>query len=1393
MDTHIIGRYSFDITCDARPRAVALQDMVSGLFRQNISAGTESLLQQLIPADMMASLDTLVLDIGKIPLKDLETELPEKILAALQQALSDLLHHHHSGSRHQLQGNITIRKGNERLLELLSFLLLHGVMPWWATTAERAQPGDIVLHLSNTSPGQLAAFLRNIARSQAVRERIVWQFPATVLQAIVEVLEPAEALFIIAGSREIMLLQRQQQLLQTETSELEKAVWLFMLTYLIMERGSNFNRKEFVRSNLWQLARHFNLAYDTVIALFYEALSHYQPTLPQTGLANFIRSLYEEITPSYIRKNNFSNDTGHNNLMSDPGEQIHLLRYYLLYGAIPWWAPGVTPRVLEQLLFHAGYHAPAPLKQMLQAVLQQQTAAARWQQLLHTSSDGAQQPSHINTIKVWADQVIATAAYAMRSNGKQMLPHNGKFATDVNGQQMIPGDGNVAINANGKQSTPGNANAITGTEGNQTIPGNGKPITDANGEQTIPGNGKPGANGKHGIIPFNSHTAEDGDATTGNAVPIPSFRTGANASFSTDSSNTQRLLRDVILHLLTYGSIPWWGKAYAHFSLNSLLQQLAGQQPDQTLTILEYAGTLPDAMHRLISDVTPSTFFRLLQHRGMHTAAEEVYDNLYTLLSAVQQLVNVSTLPQEQLVLQAIWQSLAATRYRQIDKEILLQRLLMPAWSQASVAAPHMIGFLAQQLLPAIRHLSGNTILAGDLQQWTDSLVEKLRGNQADELPSMPREPLPVLANASPAVVVAWLQQFLLSGQLPAAAGETDSVYAAALLQWLYEYHREYITTLQETIVLSPTLFQLLEELYLRLEPEVAPIQALLQPWLEKTIASSGVSLTTGNSQAYRPAVAFRSLLQRMERYPAITAENQQQVLLNEATELLTVFLTRHRLPEKLGQLTNTGTNEIVKAAVILLFHAAPAVLQQLFSSHRQQLQARLQVYGLFSFYAGPPDSQIRRSLDVFAIPDSLLLLQETGRHTGADNITDLRKAVHFYKQRGRQERKLFYTKILQHTALIEQMAEHLDDESFLDMMQDVPLGWSSHTTDALHELQDLLGSLLPGSQEKMQLQQLFRRFHLLLLGAHIHVYNAATYAARLLDFITTTAPGIASLLISGIVKALGAAVEQPGYDTTANPGKLSSTHIRKLLPSSAALSRMHIRNILPALQQEALRLTTTTRHQSLLRESLYEKDRLQTSPPKMATQPASRETPPRESDSWAKVKKQPMDTIYTDNAGLIILHPFIPYGFKRVGLVNDEGFVNKEAQHRAVHLLQYMVTGKEIHAEHNLPLNKILCALPLEEPVPAEIWLTAEEKQLCEELLKVVIQRWEKMNNSSVEGFRAAFLQREGALWQKDDDWWLRVEERGYDMILQTLPWGIGMIKAPWMEKTIYTEWAYS
>jgi len=134
--------------------------------------------------------------------------------------------------------------------------------------------------------------------------------------------------------------------------------------------------------------------------------------------------------------------------------------------------------------------------------------------------------------------------------------------------------------------------------------------------------------------------------------------------------------------------------------------------------------------------------------------------------------------------------------------------------------------------------------------------------------------------------------------------------------------------------------------------------------------------------------------------------------------------------------------------------------------------------------------------------------------------------------------------------------------------------------------------------------------------------------------------------------------------------------------------------------------------------------------------------------------------------------------------------FVKEEAQFRAVHLLQFLVDGTYSHQEHELVLNKILCGLPVEEPIPLEIIISEKEKAVSLELLNVVLQQWEKLKNTSIEGLRASFLQRQGMLTPLDDAWKLRVEQRGYDILLQTLPWSVGMIKASWMKKILYVEW---
>lgn len=165
-------------------------------------------------------------------------------------------------------------------------------------------------------------------------------------------------------------------------------------------------------------------------------------------------------------------------------------------------------------------------------------------------------------------------------------------------------------------------------------------------------------------------------------------------------------------------------------------------------------------------------------------------------------------------------------------------------------------------------------------------------------------------------------------------------------------------------------------------------------------------------------------------------------------------------------------------------------------------------------------------------------------------------------------------------------------------------------------------------------------------------------------------------------------------------------------------------------------------------------------------------------------------ESIYVNNIGLVLFHPFIPTFFKQLNLLNTDGeFLNIDAQYRAVHLLQLLISDATYN-EHELVLNKILCNLEINEVIPMEIEFTEKEKALVIELMGVVLQRWEKMNNATIGHFRAAFLMRDGRLKLKTDGWYLNVEKRGYDIILSTIPWAFGAVKFKWMHKFLYTEW---
>jgi hypothetical protein len=63
-------------------------------------------------------------------------------------------------------------------------------------------------------------------------------------------------------------------------------------------------------------------------------------------------------------------------------------------------------------------------------------------------------------------------------------------------------------------------------------------------------------------------------------------------------------------------------------------------------------------------------------------------------------------------------------------------------------------------------------------------------------------------------------------------------------------------------------------------------------------------------------------------------------------------------------------------------------------------------------------------------------------------------------------------------------------------------------------------------------------------------------------------------------------------------------------------------------------------------------------------------------------------------------------------------------------------------------------------------------------------------LKNTSQEGLRQSFLQRDGLLMVKPASMKLQVERRGFDILLDQLPWNMGIIKTQWMDEPLSVDW---
>ena len=167
-----------------------------------------------------------------------------------------------------------------------------------------------------------------------------------------------------------------------------------------------------------------------------------------------------------------------------------------------------------------------------------------------------------------------------------------------------------------------------------------------------------------------------------------------------------------------------------------------------------------------------------------------------------------------------------------------------------------------------------------------------------------------------------------------------------------------------------------------------------------------------------------------------------------------------------------------------------------------------------------------------------------------------------------------------------------------------------------------------------------------------------------------------------------------------------------------------------------------------------------------------------------------PEEGLFVQNAGLVLLHPFLRFLFKNTGLIEAGLFISREKQEKAIMLMHWLATGNTEAEEWLLAVPKILCSWPLDEPLEFDFSLTEQEKTEANDLLIATIAQWTILKNTSPDGLRKGFLQRNGKVVLQNENIYFQVEKSAIDILLDHLPWNLSIIKLPWVKNLLRVEW---
>lgn len=290
---HLIYKQIFDIQTVNETKAKQLQKEIFDLFYKKLEQITEQIFDEFSNKNQIWRIEKLNIDLGN--LTDLDN-FAQKYAQSLRAELKKLQNETIFSPSKQ---NLIIQQPQSDL-DQLDYFLKNGVFAW---NYSKQNPAELLDQILDNQPDKILFLLQKYANFSYVRRRLVRQFSEKSLQKIVQILEPQEAPFIIAYVTDLQEVQKKEPIIKASQNDFKQVIWDLVFDDLLLDRGTSFNRKMFVKRNLELLAQRYGINESDLILMFAEAVAKIQRKIAfKTSLPALIEEIANENTEVQIKK-----------------------------------------------------------------------------------------------------------------------------------------------------------------------------------------------------------------------------------------------------------------------------------------------------------------------------------------------------------------------------------------------------------------------------------------------------------------------------------------------------------------------------------------------------------------------------------------------------------------------------------------------------------------------------------------------------------------------------------------------------------------------------------------------------------------------------------------------------------------------------------------------------------------------------------------------------------------------------------------------------------------------------------------------------------------------------------------------------------------------------------